>query len=62
MQGSFEFTSTETKALLRSKSLKAEKAILVCSEKLTKEKWEEIVFGNMLVIEHDLSLREVQIL
>ncbi|MEM1689911.1 MAG: class II glutamine amidotransferase [Candidatus Hadarchaeales archaeon] len=60
--GLFEFTSDETKALLRSKSLKGEKAVLVCSEKLTKEKWEKIELGQMLIIEPDLSVREAQII
>ncbi len=54
-----EFTSEETKALLRSKSLKGEKAVLVCSEKLTEEEWKEIKFGSMLIIEPDLSVKEV---
>ncbi len=59
--GPFEFESQETKALLYSKLLKGEKAVLVCSERLTDEKWEEIDFGGMLVIEPDLNMREVQI-
>ncbi|MEM4195361.1 MAG: class II glutamine amidotransferase [Candidatus Anstonellales archaeon] len=60
--GLFEFESRETKALLRSKSLSGERAVLVCSEPLTEEKWEEIKFGNMLIIESDLSMKEVRIL
>lgn len=57
-----EFESQETKALLRSKSLKGERAVLVCSERLTKEKWENIETGNMLIIEPDLNVKEVRIL
>lgn len=60
--GPLEFKSQETKALLHSKSLKGERAVLVCSEVLTKEKWEEIKFGNMLIIEPDLNVKEVRIL
>jgi predicted glutamine amidotransferase len=59
--GLLEFESQETKALLRSKSLKGERAVLVCSEPLTKEKWEEIKFGNMLIIQPDLNTKEVRI-
>jgi glutamine amidotransferase len=60
--GPLEFESQETKALLCSKSLKGERAVLVCSEPLTKEKWKEIQFGNMLIIQPDLNTREVRIL
>lgn len=60
--GPLEFESQETKALLHSKSLKGERAILVCSEPLTKEKWTKINFGNILIIEPDLNTKEVQIL
>jgi len=60
--GLLEFESQETKALLHSKSLKGERAVLVCSEKLTEEKWEEIKFGNLLIIQPDLNTKEVWIL
>ena len=60
--GPLEFESQETKALLHSKSLKGERAVLVCSEKLTEEKWEEIRFGNILIIQPDLDMKEVRIL
>ena len=57
-----EFLSKETIALIRSKSLKGEKAVLICSEKLTKEKGTEIGFGNILIVRPDLSIEEVKIL
>jgi len=60
--GPLEFESQETKALLHSKSLKGERAVLVCSEPLTKEKWEKIKFGNLLIIQPDLNTKEVRIL
>ena len=63
--GPIELLSQETKALLYSKSLKGESAVLICSEKLTKdkeEKWEEVGFGNLLIIEPNLNVKEVQIL
>jgi predicted glutamine amidotransferase len=56
------FESQETKALLHSKSLKGERAVLVCSEPLTEEKWRKIKFGNMVIIEHNLHMKEVQII
>jgi len=60
--GLLEVESKETKALLRSKSLKGERAVLVCSEKLTEEEWEEIKFGTMVIIQPDLHTKEVRIL
>jgi glutamine amidotransferase len=59
--GLLELISQETKAMLRSKSLKGEKAILVCSEKLTEEEWEEINVGNLLIINSDLNIEEIKI-
>lgn len=61
--GPLEFFSPETRMLLHSKSLKGERAVLVCSEKLTKdENWAEVSFGNLVEIDSDLSVREIQIL
>lgn len=60
--GSLEFVSQETQAVLRSKSLKNEKASLVCSEKLTEEEWEDIETGKLLKIHSDLSKEEEKIL
>jgi len=61
--GLIEYLSKETKALIRSKSLKGEKAVLVCSEKLTKdENWEEINIGSLLVINNNLTIDEVRII
>jgi len=60
--GSLEFISAETKILLRSKTLKNEKAILVCSERLTKERWREVGFGFLLIADPGLSIREVSLI
>jgi len=56
-----EFRSKDTSALLRSKALKGGKAVLICSEKLTEEKWEEIEFGKLLIIEPNLSIKDVKL-
>lgn len=57
----FSLLSEETQALLKTKSLNDEKAVLVCSEKLTKEEWLEIPFGNILIVDSTLSPRLEQI-
>jgi len=57
----FEHISGETEALVKSKMLRGEKAVLVCSEKLTRERWKEIKPGNLLVIKGDLTFKEVNI-
>jgi len=56
-KGPLSLKSKETQMLLNTKSLNKEKAVLVCSEKLTEENWQEIPFGNLLVVEANLSLR-----
>ncbi|MCD6310497.1 MAG: class II glutamine amidotransferase [Candidatus Eremiobacteraeota bacterium] len=60
--GPMELLSKETASLIRSKSLKREKSILVCSEKLTEEEWKSIKLGNLLVINPDLNVREVNMI
>jgi len=58
----FEYYSEETGALLLSKSLNGEQAVLVSSEPLTlDEEWEPIKMGNLLVVEDDLSMRQIDI-
>lgn len=60
--GPIELFSKETKAIIHSKSLKGENAVLVCSEKLTyDEEWEEIRFGNLLIIDSKLKMNLVEI-
>jgi len=34
--------------LLKSKALQGERAVLVCSEQLTGEPWEEVPLGHLL--------------
>jgi glutamine amidotransferase len=53
--------STQLQAELRAQPSRAEKAVLVCSEKLTDEAWEEIPLGNLLIVAEDLSSRLVEI-
>lgn len=57
-----EFISKETSALVRSKSLSGQRAVLVCSEKLTEENWQEIKPGQLLVVGPDLGLQTSQLL
>lgn len=57
-----EFISKETSALVRSKSLAGERAVLVCSEKLTDENWQEIKPGQLLVVGPDLGLQKNQLI
>ena len=60
--GPFEIESQEIGALLHSKSLKVESVVLFCSEKLTKENWESISPGSLLIITPELNTKEVKIL
>lgn len=48
----------ETYALIESKKLANEKAILIATEKLTEdEKWKELLDGELLVINENLEIR-----
>lgn len=60
--GPLEFLSKETQLLIQSKSLANEKAILICSEKLTEENWTEVEFGNLLKVDSNLTVSEAKIL
>ena len=61
--GVLEGVSHETKALIRSKMLKSEKAVLICSEKLTKkEGWKAIELGTLLKIDSKLKVDRVKIM
>lgn len=58
-----ELRSRETGALLRTKSLRGESAVLVCSEKLTDEEdWKGVGWGNLLCIGPGLETEEIGIL
>jgi len=52
--GPLEYRSKEVDAFLRSKCLQQERAILICSEKLTNEAWTEIPLGSLLWVSADL--------
>ena len=60
--GLLEFRSKDTSALLRSKALKGEKAILICSEMLTEENWKEIELGKLLVVDPNLNIKKIKII
>ncbi|MGC8720724.1 MAG: class II glutamine amidotransferase [Thermodesulforhabdaceae bacterium] len=47
-------------ALLESKSLNNERAVLVCSEKLTQEEWLEIPLRHLLVISSNLKTNLIE--
>jgi predicted glutamine amidotransferase len=52
---------SELGVLIKSKSLRGERAVLVCSEKLTEEDWKEIPLGRLLVISADLNTAMVEV-
>ncbi len=53
--GPVEYRSQEVDALLESKALNHERAVLVCSEALSDEDWQPIPRRQLLVIAPDLS-------
>jgi len=53
--------SKETNALIESKRIMGEKAVLVCSEKLTDESWKEAEEDSILIIEPDLKISVVEV-
>lgn len=53
--GPDQWHSHEVRALLHSKGLRGERAVLICSEKLTEETWEEIPMGHLLVVDKKLT-------
>lgn len=57
-KGLLQYHSKEINALIKSKALRGERAILVCSEKLTEEKlWKEIPLGCLLIVDSELSIQ-----
>lgn len=61
--GPERFSSRETAALIQSKALRGEKAVLVCSEKLTDEdeEWREIPLGSLLIVSPGLEMNLVDL-
>lgn len=53
--GPVQWHSDEVRALLHSKGLRGERAVLICSEKLTEETWEEIPMGHLLMVDQKLT-------
>jgi glutamine amidotransferase len=60
-EGGFVAGSKEVKALFESKKLRGERAVLVCSERLTEEPWEEIPIGSLLVVDKNLIPRWLEV-
>lgn len=56
-----ELVSQKTGVSLRSKSGNQEQAVLICSEKLTSENWQEIGNGKILMVRPDLQIRTADI-
>lgn len=54
----FEHLSENTRQMLKSKLLLEEKAVLVCSEKLTEERWKEIPLKTLLIVSPDLAVKK----
>jgi len=54
----FEHLSKNTRQMLKSKLLLEEKAVLVCSEKLTEERWEEIPLKTLFIVNPNLRVRK----
>ncbi|GIW55616.1 MAG: class II glutamine amidotransferase [Nitrospiraceae bacterium] len=48
--------SQELRVLIESKALRGEKAVLVCSERLTDEDWKEVPGGHLLTVGSDLAV------
>ena len=56
------YTSKETKLLIRSKRLSSEKAIIICSEQLTSdEEWILIPNGSVVIVDNNLEISEEKI-
>lgn len=56
------YTSKETKLIIRSKSLSSEKAIIICSEQLTSdEEWILIPNGSVVIVDNNLEISEEKI-
>lgn len=53
--------SKETRALLQSKCLAGEEAVLFCSEKLTCEPWEEMPLGTLMWVNSNLDCSSVKV-
>ena len=56
-----EKVSEKTAQLIKMKLVAGEKAIIVASEKLTEDEWEEIPNKHMLIVNKDLSTELVEI-
>jgi predicted glutamine amidotransferase len=59
--GPLTYQSEETQALLESKALKGERAIVVCSEEISDEEWDPVKEGVLLRIGPVPEVEEIQI-
>jgi len=58
----YEYKSAETRQLIHSKLLNEEKAVIICSEKLTEdENWHLIDNNTLLTIDGDLKISKIKI-
>jgi glutamine amidotransferase len=55
------FQSTEVGTLLHGKALRGEKAVLVCSERLTSEDWKPLEMGHLLIVPESLVPTSVKV-
>jgi predicted glutamine amidotransferase len=61
--GAINLESKELGTLIQSKKLKDERAVLVCSECLTKEEdWRSIDLGNLLIISESLEIKQKRLI
>jgi glutamine amidotransferase len=60
-RGPASMRSHETGVLLESKSLNDERAVLVCSERLTDEAWREIAPGTLVTVGAGLEVQNVRL-
>lgn len=54
------FRSKELNTLLESKSLNHEKAVIICSERLTEEDWIEIPLRSLLIASRELEIKIIK--
>jgi predicted glutamine amidotransferase len=55
-----DIKSQQTRLLLHSKDLAGEKVVIVCSERLTDENWQEVKNGTLIRIGEDLKVKRRQ--
>jgi predicted glutamine amidotransferase len=62
--GPIQLASEETNMMMHSKCLNGEKAVIICSERLTNEQWENwepIGIGELLAIDSKLHIKKIKL-